>query len=313
MRYYLRKLCTLIITLFVVSLLAFLAFQIVPGDAATRILGTEATPEALAALRHQMGLDRPVLVQYGDWLSQFLFGDMGSSYSYTMSVKALLGPKVSITFTLTMMAFLMVVLIAVPLGIWQGKHAGEGPDVAAGVIGQVFMSVPSFFLGIVFTLVFGIGLKLFTQGQFVNFEQSASGFFGYLFFPALAIALPKAAMTAKLLRASVVQELQKDYVRTARSRGRKFSSVLMVHVLRNALIPVVTFLATMVPEIVTGSIIVEQVFSIPGIGRLLLSSILSSDYPVVLAIVVMLAFLVVFMNFLADVLYQRIDPRIKVS
>lgn len=313
MRYYLRKIITLIITLFAVSLLAFLAFQLVPGDPATRILGTEATPETVAALRHQMGLDRPLLVQYGDWLGQFLFGDMGQSYSYSMSVKALLGPKIPITFTLTVLSFLMVLVMAIPLGIWQGKHAGEGPDVAAGVVSQVVMSVPSFFLGIVFTLVFGIGLKLFTQGQFINFEESASGFFGYLFFPALAIALPKTAMTAKLLRASVVQELQKDYVRTARSRGRKFSSVLFTHVLRNALIPVVTFLATMVPEIVAGSIIVEQVFTIPGVGRLLLGSILSSDYPTVLAIVVLMAFLVVFMNFLADVLYQRIDPRIRMS
>jgi len=313
MKYLLRKLLTLIITLFAVSLLAFLAFQIVPGDAATRILGTEATPEALAALRHQMGLDRPMLVQYADWLGRFLFGDMGGSYSYSISVKALLAPKLPITFTLTLMAFLMVVIISIPMGIWQGKHAGEPADTAASVVGQVFMSVPSFFLGIVFTLVFGIGLKLFTQGQFINYAESPSGFFGYLFFPALAIAVPKSAMTAKLLRSSVVQELQKDYVRTARSRGRKFSSVLTVHVLRNALIPVVTYLAMMVPEIVAGSIIVEQVFSIPGVGRLLLSSILSSDYPVVLAIVVLLAFLVVFMNFLADVLYQRIDPRIKVS
>lgn len=313
MRYYLRKIITLIITLFAVSLLAFLAFQLVPGDPATRILGTEATPETVAALRHQMGLDRPLLVQYGDWLGRFLFGDMGQSYSYSMSVKALLGPKLPITFTLTVLSFLMVLVMAIPLGVWQGKHAGEGPDVAAGVVSQVVMSVPSFFLGIVFTLVFGIGLKLFTQGQFINFEESASGFFGYLFFPALAIALPKTAMTSKLLRASVVQELQKDYVRTARSRGRKFSSVLFTHVLRNALIPVVTFLATMVPEIVAGSIIVEQVFTIPGVGRLLLGSILSSDYPTVLAIVVLMAFLVVFMNFLADVLYQRIDPRIRMS
>ena len=168
MRYYLRKLITLIITLFAVSLLAFLAFQIVPGDAASRILGTEATPETLAALRHQMGLDRPMLVQYGDWLHSFLFGGMGDSYSYSMSVKALLGPKVHITFTLTLMSFLMIVLISIPLGIWQGKHAGEAPDVAAGVIGQIFMSVPSFLLGVVLTLVLGSGLKLLTQGALIK-------------------------------------------------------------------------------------------------------------------------------------------------
>lgn len=313
MKYLLRKFCTLIITLFAVSLLAFLAFQVLSGDPATARLGTEATPEAVAALRHQMGLDRPILVQYGDWLRQFLFGDMGQSYSYSMSVKELLGPKIPITLTLTVISFLMVVLFAMPLGIWQGKHAGEASDLTAGIVGQVVMSFPPFFLGMMFTLIFGIGLKLFTQGQFINYSESPSGFFGYLFFPALAIALPKAAMTAKLLRASVVQELQKDYVRTARSRGRKFASVLRVHVLRNALIPVVTFLTSMIPEIVTGSIIIEQVFTIPGVGRLLLASILSSDYPVVLAIVVMLASLVVLMNFLADVLYQRIDPRIKVG
>lgn len=313
MKYLLKKTGTLIITLFVVSLLAFLAFQLIPGDAATHILGTEATPERLEALRHELGLDRPMLVQYFDWLKDFLFGDMGTSYSYSISVKELIGPKLPITITLTVMSFLMIVLISIPLGIWQGKHAGEITDVAAGVVGQIIMAFPPFFLGMIFTLVFGIIFQLFTQGDFINYDESLSGFLGYLFFPALAIALPKIAMTVKLLRSSVVQELQQDYVRTARSRGRKFSSVLFTHVLRNALIPVVTFLAMTIAEIVAGSIIIEQVFTIPGIGRLLLTSIGNRDVPVVQAIVVMMAFLVVFVNFLVDVLYQFIDPRIKVS
>ena len=313
MKYVLKKTATLIITLFVISLLAFLAFQVISGDPAAIKLGTNATPEQLAALRHEMGLDRPILVQYFDWLKNFLFGDMGTSYSYSMSVKSMLAPKLPITITLTLMAFLMIVVVAIPLGIWQGKHAGEPADVAAGMVGQVVMSFPPFFLGMIFTLVFGLIFKLFVQGQFVNYTESVSGFLQYLFFPALAIALPKIAMTAKMLRSSVVQELRKDYVRTALSRGRKFSSVLFVHVLRNALIPVVTFLAMTIADIAAGSIIIEQVFSIPGIGRLLLASILNRDFPVVLAIVVMLAFLVVFVNFLVDVLYQFIDPRIKVS
>lgn len=313
MKYLLKKFVTLIITLFAVSLLAFLAFQIVPGDAATHLLGTEATAESLEALREQLGLNRPVLVQYADWLKEFLFGDMGMSYNYSMSVRSLLAPKLPITFTLTAISFFMILIVSVPLGIWQGKHAGEGADVAVSIIGQVCMSFPPFFLGMLFTLLFGVSMHLFIQGQFINYTESVSGFLGYLFFPALAIALPKTAMAAKLLRASVIQELGEDYVRTARSRGRKFSSVLMVHVLRNALIPLVTFLAMTIPEIVAGSIIIEQVFTIPGMGRLLLSSITSGDYPVVLAIVVLMAFLVVVMNFLADILYQRIDPRIKVA
>lgn len=313
MKYLLKKIGTLIITLFAVSLLAFLAFQIIPGDAATHILGTEATPERLAALRHEMGLDRPMMVQYFDWLGQFLFGDMGQSYSYSISVREMLAPKLPITLTLTGMAFLMILLISVPVGVWQGKHTGELPEVAVGVLGQIIMAFPPFFLGMIFTLVFGLILHLFTQGQFVNYTESVPGFLQYLFFPALAIALPKIAMTVKLLRSSVILELRKDYVRTARSRGRKFASVLRTHVLRNALIPVVTFLAMTIAEIAAGSIIIEQVFSIPGIGRLLLASILNRDFPVVQAIVVMMAFLVVFINFLVDVLYQFIDPRIRVS
>ena len=313
MKYLLKKIGTLIITLFAVSLLAFLAFQIIPGDAATHILGTEATPERLAALRHEMGLDRPMMVQYFDWLGQFLFGDMGQSYSYSISVREMLAPKLPITLTLTGMAFLMILLISVPVGVWQGKHAGELPEVAVGVLGQIIMAFPPFFLGMIFTLVFGLILHLFTQGQFVNYTESVPGFLQYLFFPALAIALPKIAMTVKLLRSSVILELRKDYVRTARSRGRKFASVLRTHVLRNALIPVVTFLAMTIAVIAAGSIIIEQVFSIPGIGRLLLASILNRDFPVVQAIVVMMAFLVVFINFLVDVLYQFIDPRIRVS
>ena len=209
--------------------------------------------------------------------------------------------------------FLCPAFAAVFRAIQRRNDAGEPADVAAGMVGQVVMSFPPFFLGMIFTLVFGLIFKLFVQGQFVNYTESVSGFLQYLFFPALAIALPKIAMTAKMLRSSVVQELRKDYVRTALSRGRKFSSVLFVHVLRNALIPVVTFLAMTIADIAAGSIIIEQVFSIPGIGRLLLASILNRDFPVVLAIVVMLAFLVVFVNFLVDVLYQFIDPRIKVS
>lgn len=313
MKYYIKKIMTLIITLFAVSLLAFWAFHVIPGDAATDMLGTEATPEKLEALREQLGLNRPFFVQYFDWLRSFLFGDMGTSYSYSMSVKELVMPKLPITIVLTLMSFFVIVIISVPLGVWQGKHAGELPDAAVGVLGQVIMSFPPFFLGMVFTLVFGLMLNLFTQGAFVNYTEDPAGFLQYLIFPALAIALPKTAMATKLLRSSVLVELKQDYVRTARSRGRKFNSVLLTHVLRNALIPVLTFFATCIPEIAAGSIIIEQVFSIPGIGRLLLTSIMNRDFPVVQAIVVMMAALVVIVNFITDLLYQVIDPRIKVQ
>lgn len=313
MKYYLKKILILIITLFAVSLLAFWAFHIIPGDAATTQLGTEASAEQLEALREELGLNRPFFVQYLDWLRSFLFGDMGQSYSYTMSVKELIFPKLPITIVLTLMSFLMIVVVSIPLGVWQGKHAGELPDLAAGILGQILMSFPPFFLGMMFTLLFGLVLDWFTQGAFVNYTQDPAAFLRYLIFPAMAIALPKIAMATKLLRSSVLMELKQDYVRTARSRGRKFNSVLLTHVLRNALIPVLTFFATCIPEIAAGSIIIEQVFSIPGIGRLLLTSIMNRDFPVVQAIVVMMAGLVVVVNFITDLLYQRIDPRINVS
>jgi peptide/nickel transport system permease protein len=299
--------------LFIVSLLAFLAFQIIPGDPATHLLGTEATPERVAALREQMGLNRPVLVRYFSWLKEFLFGDMGTSYSYSMSVRDMLASKLPITAALTVLSLLLITVFSIPLGIWQGRHAGRLPDISATVVGQLLMSVPPFFLGIVFTLVFGLVFQVFTPGEYISYTDSASGFLRCLIFPALAIAIPKIAMTAKLLRTAILGEVREEYVRTARSHGRSYRSALYTHVLRNALIPVITFLAQTIADIAAGSIIIEQVFSIPGMGRLLLASISNRDYPVVQAIVVIMAFLVVFVNFLVDVLYQLIDPRIRVS
>jgi peptide/nickel transport system permease protein len=299
--------------LFIVSLLAFLAFQIIPGDPATHLLGTEATPERVAALREQMGLNRPVLVRYFSWLKEFLFGDMGTSYSYSMSVRDMLASKLPITAALTVLSLLLITVFSIPLGIWQGRHAGRLPDISATVVGQLLMSVPPFFLGIVFTLVFGLVFQVFTPGEYISYTDSVSGFLRCLIFPALAIAIPKIAMTAKLLRTAILGEVREEYVRTARSHGRSYRSALYTHVLRNALIPVITFLAQTIADIAAGSIIIEQVFSIPGMGRLLLASISNRDYPVVQAIVVIMAFLVVFVNFLVDVLYQLIDPRIRVS
>ena len=175
------------------------------------------------------------------------------------------------------------------------------------------MSIPPFFIGIIFTSVFGLFFKLFVVGEFINIDESFGGFIRYLIFPALAIALPKSAMTIKLLRSSIRTEMQQAYVRTAYSRGNSRKSALRNHVFRNSLIPVVTFLATIISDIVVGSIIIEQVFSIPGLGRMLLLSISSHDYPVVQAIIVMIASLVVIVHFLADVTYQFIDPRIRLE
>jgi peptide/nickel transport system permease protein len=277
------------------------------------MLGTEYTESRAAALRTELGLDAPVITRYFKWLVGFVTGDLGISYSYKTPVSELLGDKIVVTALLSALAFLLVVVISIPVGLLLARFQGGIVDRVMVVVNQITMSIPPFFIGIIFTCIFGFFLKLFTPGDFISYKDSVSGFLGYIFFPALAIALPKSAMTVKLLRRSMIRETHEDYVRTAYSRGNSRATVLRSHVLRNAILPVITFLAMTLADIVAGSIIIEQVFTIPGVGRMLLLSISNRDYPVVQAIVVMIAFVVVFMNFLADIANQYIDPRIRLS
>ncbi len=311
MKYTAKKFFTLIITLLIVSLLAFLAFQVIPGDPTTKLLGTEATPEAVAALRAEMGLDKPVLVRYWNWMTSFLQGDMGESYSYHTPVGDMLADKLPITFLLTILAFLFTVVLSIPLGVAAGSVRNKVLDRLFVALDQVVMSIPSFFIGIIACFLFGTILRIFTPGDFISYQQSWSACLIYLIFPALSIAIPRVAMTVKMLRGSILDEQGKDYVRTARSRGNGRSAILTRHVLKNALIPVIAFLAVTAAEIMTSTIIIEQVFTIPGIGRLLLASISNRDFPVVQAIVVILAAWIVIVNFVADLLYQLVDPRIQ--
>ena len=313
MRYVLRKTGVLAVTLLLISLLAFLAFQLIPGDPVTKLLGSDYTPERAEALREEMGLNRNVLVRYWDWLTGFVTGDMGDSYNYGMTVRQVMEGKGAVTAALSLMAWLLVIAISIPLGITLARWQGGRLDRVFVAMNQVFMAIPPFFLGILFTYVFGLVLKLFVPGGFVRPQDSFWGFLGYLVFPALAIAIPKAAMVTKLLRSSIMGQMGQDYVRTAYSRGNSRWSVIRMHVLRNAILPVVTFVAMTLADIVAGSIVVEQVFALPGLGRLLLASIGNRDYPVVQCIVVIIAFIVVFMNYLADIVTQYIDPRIRLD
>lgn len=311
MRYAGKKLISVLATLLIVSFLVFLAFAVIPGDAAVAKLGTQATPERIAALRAEMGLDRPFFARYGNWLLSALKGDFGKSYSYGKSVSALIGQKLPITLALSILSFLIMIVCAIPLGIYTAKHEGGALDRIIMVVNQVVMAVPPFFSGIMITYVFGLLLKWFQPGSFVSYTVSLGRFLHYLLFPAVAIALPKIAMTVKLLRSSLIQEAKKDYVRTAYSKGNRTNGVLYRHVLKNAMIPVITFLAMTFTDMIAGSVIMEQVFSVAGIGRLLISSISSRDYPVVEAVIVLLALIVVLVNLAADVLCRALDPRIR--
>jgi peptide/nickel transport system permease protein len=193
--------------------------------------------------------------------------------------------------------------------LWAGSKS-RVLDVFLGIITQAAMAVPSFFLGILVTYLFGIIFKFFTPGGYISYKEDFAGFIGYLLFPAISIAIPKIAMTARFLRNSMLTELKSDYVRTAYSKGCSDRRVLYRHVLKNAMMPVITFLGMIIAEIVAGSIVVEQVFGLPGVGRLLISSISTRDFPVVEILILYITFVVIFVYFIVDILYRVIDPRI---
>ena len=308
MKTVLKKIATFIFTVLLVTFFVFIAFELIPGDAATARLGINATPEALAKLREELGLTRPFFVRYFSWLASFFFGDMGTSYSYGVSVRSMLAQKLPITITLTLMSFVFTVAISIPLGLLTSKYEDRAASTVLDVAGQLTMSIPPFFLGILVTYVFGMILHMFTPGGFVSYNVNFARFIGYLVFPAISIALPKAAMSTKLLKTSILSERNLDYVRSAYSRGNSTMDVLYKHVLKNAIIPVITFLGMTLADIVAGSLVIEQVFSIPGYGRLLISSIANRDYPVVQAIIAMI---VIVINLLVDILYRVLDPRLR--
>ena len=316
MRYLGKKLITLIMTLFLVSAAAFLAFQIIPGDVVTSILGTEATPEREEQLREELGLNYPPVVRYFHWIADVLRGDLGVSYRYSknmnemMPVTELIGDKLPVTLWLAALSLLLIMAVSIPLGVLWAKSKSRFADMLLGVSTQAAMAVPAFFLEILVTYFFGIVLMLFAQGGYVSYKKDFWGFLGYLLFPALSIAIPKIAMTARFLRNAMLTEMNADYVRTAYGKGCSRRRVMYGHVLRNAMIPVITFLGMIIAEIVAGSIVIEQVFGLPGIGRLLISSVSTRDLPVVEILILYITFVVIFVYFLIDILYRVIDPRI---
>ena len=313
MKYIGKKLGAMLVTLLLISFLVFLAFDMIPGDPAQARLGTEVTPERLEALREEMGLNKPLIERYLRWLVSFVQGDFGDSYKYNMPVADMISSKLPITIIMALISFVIMVVVSLPLGIYTAKHNGKRIDRVITVINQVMMAVPHFFLGIIITYVLGLVLKLFIPGNYVSYEKDFGAFLSYIIYPCIAIAIPKIAISVKMLKSSCVEEAKKDYVRTAYSKGNNTSKVLYRHVLRNAMIPVVTLWGMTLADMLVGSIVIEQVFNVPGIGRILLTSISYRDYPVVQAIIVLIATVVIVTNFCVDIIYQMIDPRISVQ
>lgn len=310
-KYIIKKILMLLLTLFVTSFLVFTIFELVPGDPVLQKLGTRATEESIAALREEWGLNRPFIVRYFEFIKGAVTLNFGKSYNYGMAVSSLLKEKLVINITMSLMALLMVILVSFPLGIYVAKHTGGLIDRIFIPINQIAMSLPPFILGLFVTFFFGIVIRLFKPGGFVPLEAGFGKFIYFLIFPAITLAIPKIAMCTRLLKSNILEEAGKDYSTTAYSRGNNTTGLLYKHVLKNAVMPTVTFIGMVAADMICSGIIAEQVFSVPGLGQLLINSVSTRDYPVVEAIVLLIAFLIMIISFITDLIHGAVDPRIR--
>lgn len=310
-RYVLRRLLAFAATLVVVSVLIFVVIRVLPGDPALIIMGTEASPEAAARLHEAMGLDRPLAVQYWDWIRGALQGDLGRSIQYDVPVGGLILSRLRVTLPLTLLAALFMTAAALPLGMYAATHHRGLGDYLAIVASQLGIAIPSFWAGLLLILLFAVHLAWFQAGGFAGWEQGLWPGVRSLLLPALALGLIQAAILTRTTRSAVLEVLRAEHVRTARAKGLTERVVTWKHVFRNALIPVVTIVGLQLGQLMAGSIVLENVFYLPGLGRLALGAIGARDLPVVQGVVLFVAATIVTLNFAVDLLYGLLDPRIR--
>lgn len=308
----LKRFLTLLATLLATSVIVFLVLEILPGDPALMLLGVDASDEQLQALREEMGLNRPALTRYLAWMGGMAQGDFGISSSYKVPVWSLIADRLILTYPLALNAMALTILLALTLGILAAARHNRLGDVLVMTASQVGISIPSFWFGILLVLLFAVHLGWFSAGGFAGWSDPVAGFKS-LVLPSVALAVVQAAILTRITRSAVLEVLREDFVRTARAKGLSRRAVLWGHVLRNAMIPVITVIGLQFGNLLAGAIVVEQVFSLPGLGRLVFQAISSRDIEVVKAAVVLLAFTVVTVNFIIDLLYAAIDPRLKVQ
>lgn len=313
MKYYIRKLVGFAVTLLLVSLVTFAVFQILPGDPATVILGVDADPVQLQRLREAMGTDRPVYERFISWVWGALRGDLGTSYRYNRPVAEIISGGLSATVSLAVFSLVLTAVIGLPIGVWLAHHGKKAYSAPITFLSQLGLSVPSFCVSIVLIEVFSVKLKWLPSMNFTPWSQSPLRCIQSLVLPSLAIAAGSSAVLIRYVRASVSGQESEDYVRTARSKGAPKGRILRAHVLRNSLIPVLTIFGMTVADVLGGSIIIENVFSLPGIGKLIATSISTRDLPLIQGLVLYLAVIVVVCNFAVDMLYSVIDPRIRMK
>ena len=307
----LRRLSTTLLTLWAATVVVFVVLELLPGDPASVILGTGARADTLAALRAQLGLDRPPLERYLVWVGGLVRGELGASYTYGVPVAQLIAERSVVSLPLALMAILLSTTIAIPVGVYAASRRGAFSDTALMGVTQLGVAVPNFWFAMLLILLFAVWLGWVPAGGFAGWDAGWWPALRSLLLPAVALALPQAAILARLTRSAVLEALGEDYVRTARAKGLNRREAVWRHAVPNALIPVVTIMGLQFSFLVAGTIIIENVFYLPGIGRLTFQAIAQRDLTVVRDLVVVIAALVIIVNFVVDLLYLWLDPRLR--
>ncbi|MCD2513053.1 ABC transporter permease [Comamonas endophytica] len=313
----LKRILTLIATLAATSAVVFMVLDVLPGNAAQVLMGPDAAPEAVQALAEQLGLDQPAWQRYVQWVQGLLVLDLGNSYAYGSPVLDLVLERLALTVPLAVLAMLITTLLALLAGVYAASRHGRWGDMGVMGLAQLGIAIPNFWFAILLILLFSVKLQWFSAGGFPGWTEEAGGGFWpglkALLLPAISLAVVQAAILARITRSAVLDVMREDFVRTARAKGLSTRAVLWGHVLRNAMVPVVTVMGLQFANLLAGTIVVENVFYLPGLGRLIFQSIANRDLIVVRNCVMLLAAMVVLVNFIVDLLYAAIDPRLKAS
>lgn len=309
--YILRRIFGFLVTLLIAAAVIFLLLDLLPGDPARFILGINATPESVAALRLQMGLDDPAIVRFSNWLFGMLRGDFGLSQTQKLPVAGLIADRMAVTLPLTIFAMVISMVIGLPLGILAARHRGKLVDTALMVLAQTGVAIPNFWFGMLLTLLFAVTLRWLPPGGFTPWNEDASASLRGLILPSLALALPQAAILARVMRTALVDVSSQDFIRTARAKGMTFGEALWRHGVRNALLPVLTILGLQFAFLIAGTIIVENVFYLPGLGRLIYTAISERDLVLVRSATIILVLAVTFTMLVVDIAYGLVDPRLR--
>ncbi|WP_435064450.1 ABC transporter permease [Halobaculum sp. EA56] len=309
--YVLRRMGFMAVTLFFVTLIAFAVTNVLPGDVALLILGPNATEESLEALQTQLGLNRPLYVQYLDWVVGLLQGDMGQSLRFGEPVSALVAERLPRSLLLAVSATVVAVILSIPLGVYAAVNRNEAPDVSASMFAFVGISMPIFLWGLVFILLFAVLFNFFPTGGYVPPSEDPIGTLTHLVLPAGAMGFALTAYIMRMTRSSMIEVLGEEYINLARAKGMSQRVVVLRHALKNAVIPVITVIAFQFSYAFGGVVVLEEVFFWPGIGRLTLTAIQSRDIPLIQGCIIVVALIYMFSNFAADLLYAYFDPRIR--